>query len=126
MLKLQMNRDESMRMMSAGLEALRRVFPGRETQMVAVPRGAWGEAPVLVTTHDFESLLRDSTHDGWLTGEAIASIMRTDAALAGALMINPNVWAAYLAGRQRDEDLSLDSLSSHITLAIIGPSLSSR
>ena len=52
---------------------------------------------------DFESLLRDSSHDGWLTGEVIAAIMRADAALADAFMIDPNVWTAYVTGRQREE-----------------------
>ena len=65
---------------------------------MAIPTGVWGENPARVTIHDFESLLQDGTHDGWLTGEAVTAIMRADAALAGAFLMDPNIWTAYVEG----------------------------
>ena len=49
-----------------------------------------------MTVNDFEFLLQDKTHDRWLTEEAVAVIMRTDITLVNILMINLNVWTAYV------------------------------
>ena len=56
----------------------------------------WEEASVRMIVNNFESLLQDKTYDEWLTEEAVTIIMRIDVILADILMINPNVWTAYI------------------------------
>ena len=91
--------------MRTELNALRQIFSDCIIQMVVMPTEVWGKASPRIIINDFESLLQDKTRNEWLTEEAIAAIMRTDTAFADALMINLNVWTAYISGEQWEEDL---------------------
>ena len=77
----------------------------------------WRKASIRMTVNDFKSLLQDKTHDRWLTEEAIAAIMRTDVTLVSTLMINLNVWTAYVNDGQQEGDLLI--LSVFLSMFIV-------
>ena len=83
-------------MMKAELNALRQAFSDCIIQMVIMLTEVWEKVSVRMIINNFESLLQDRTHDVWLMKEAVTVIMRIDAALTDALMINSNVWTAYV------------------------------
>ena len=58
----------------------------------------WRKISARVIINNFKSLLQDKTHDRWLTEETVTVIIRTDTILTDALMINLNVWTAYVNG----------------------------
>ena len=106
-------------MMRTELNALRQAFSDCIMQMVVMLTEVWGEASARITVNDFESLLQDETHDGWLMEETVAVIMRTDVALTGILMIDLNVWTAYVNGGQQKGDLLILSVFLSMFVVIL-------
>ena len=56
----------------------------------------WRKTSVRIIINDFKSLFWDKTHNEWLTEKAVTAIMRINITLVDTLMINLNVWTAYV------------------------------
>ena len=82
--------------MRAELNTLRQIFLNHAIQMIVMLTEVWEKASVRMIINDFKSFLQDKTHNEWLTEKAVTVIMRTDIVLTDALMINSNVWTAYV------------------------------
>ncbi len=103
MLRLQMIQDTSMNTITRGIEALESRFGGRGARMIAGIGRYPGEPAIRLGIPEFETILRDRHHTGWLAGEVIQAAIRLYAGNRRVEIIDPNVWEAYrLTGLQRE------------------------
>lgn len=95
MLGLQRNANYATYQIREGLNALRRVF-GDDNLKLYLCDLVYQNDPVCVTIRDLETLIRDSSHSGWLSGELIFTAIRYALRDWHVFTIDPNVWVAYV------------------------------